>query len=42
LLSGGNGNAVLTVNTGGGTSLGTYTIVGLGSAGPRQTVSRLP
>jgi hypothetical protein len=33
LLSGGTGNAVLTVNTGGGTSLGTYTIVVLGVSG---------
>jgi hypothetical protein len=33
LLSGGTGNAVLTVNTGGGTSLGAYTIVVLGVSG---------
>jgi len=33
LLSGGTGNAVLTVNTGGGTSPGTYTIVVLGVSG---------
>jgi hypothetical protein len=33
LLSGDTGNAVLTVNTGGGTSLGTYTIVVLGVSG---------
>jgi len=33
LLSGGTGNAVLTVNTGGGTSLGPYTIVVLGISG---------
>lgn len=33
LLSGGTGNAVVTVNTGGGTSLGTYTIVVLGVSG---------
>lgn len=33
LLSGGTGNALLTVNTGAGTSLGTYTIVVLGVSG---------
>ena len=33
LLSGGTGNSVLTVNTSGGTSLGTYTIVVLGVSG---------
>jgi hypothetical protein len=33
LLSGGTGNTVLTVNTSGGTSLGTYTIVVLGVSG---------
>jgi len=33
LLSGGTGNAVLTVNTGAGTSLGAYTIVVLGLSG---------
>jgi hypothetical protein len=33
LLSGDTGNAVLTVNTGGGTSPGTYTIVVLGVSG---------
>ena len=33
LLSGGTGNAILTVNTGGGTSLGTYTIAVLGVSG---------
>jgi hypothetical protein len=33
LLSGGNGNAVLTVNTTGGTSPGIYTIVVLGVSG---------
>jgi len=33
LLSGGTGNTVLTVNTGGGTTLGTYTILVLGVSG---------
>lgn len=33
LLSGGTGNAILTVNTGGATSPGTYTIVVLGVSG---------
>jgi hypothetical protein len=32
-LSGGTGNAVLTLNTSGGTSLGNYTIVVLGVSG---------
>jgi hypothetical protein len=32
-LSGGTGNAVLTVNTSGATSLGSYTIVVLGVSG---------